>query len=192
MKIQFRWPPSPLGLGNPFNLALAAPTTRSLLLGSWWLPLVVGVAVPMVMLLVDHLFFAGASLERIREVGSAPLTTRLLIVPYYGVLEEVIYRLFLATLVAWVGYLAIRAFVFEAKAKQFAQWLGILVAAFFFGLAHVGNLPNIAHPILRAVTLNGILGIALGWIYWQRGLEASILTHMVGIIVLYICVPLVM
>jgi len=66
------------------------------------------------------------------------------------------------------------------------------VAAFFFGLAHVGNLPNVAHPIVRAVTLNGILGIALGWIYWQRGLEASILTHMVGIIVLYICVPLVM
>ena len=146
----------------------------------------------MVRLLIDHLFFAGASLERIREVGSAPLTTRLLIVPYSGVMEEVIYRLFLATLVAWMGYLAIRAFVFEAKARQVAQWLGILVAAFFFGLAHVGNVPNVAHPIVRAVTVNGILGIALGWIYWQRGLEASILTHMVGIIVLYICVPLVM
>jgi membrane protease YdiL (CAAX protease family) len=190
MKIRFRWPPSPLGLGTPLNLALVASSTRSLLLRGWWIPLLTGFGVAVLILLVDQALFAGASLERVREVGSQPLTIRFLIVVYSGIMEEVIYRLFLATLVAWVAYLVLRSFVSEPK--QVAQWLGILVAAFFFGLAHVGNLPNIAHPVLRAVTINGILDVVLGWIYWTRGLESSILTHMVGIVVIYIGVPLIL
>jgi Type II CAAX prenyl endopeptidase Rce1-like len=102
--------------------------------------------------------------------------------------EELIYRLFIATLVAWLVCLAVSHFYRESK--QLAQWLGILVAAYLFRLAHVANLPNIAHPALRAVTINGIAGIVLGWIYWWRGLELAIFTHMVAIATVYIVVPL--
>jgi len=63
------------------------------------------------------------------------------------------------------------------------------VAAYSFGLAHVANLSNVAHPVLRAVTINGIAGIVLGWIYWWRGLELAIVTHMVAIATVYIVVP---
>lgn len=59
-----------------------------------------------------------------------------------------------------------------------------------FGLAHVGNLPDVAHPVLRAVSVNGIAGIILGWLYWWRGLEMAILTHMLASVVLYIGVSL--
>lgn len=59
----------------------------------------------------------------------------------------------------------------------------------FFGLAHVGNLPNVPHPVLRAVAVNGVAGIAFGWLYWWRGLEIAILTHMVAIAGLYVGVP---
>ena len=34
-----------------------------------------------------------------------------------------------------------------------------------------------------------ITGIVLGWIYWWRGLELAIVTHMVAIATVYIVVP---
>jgi hypothetical protein len=40
-----------------------------------------------------------------------------------------------------------------------------------------------------AITINGIAGIVLGWIYWWRGLELAIVTHMVAIATVYIVVP---
>jgi hypothetical protein len=186
--MKLRWPPAPLGIGTPLNLALAASSTRALLLRVWWLPLVTGLLVPLLMLLVDQLLFAGASLERVRDLGSQPLPIRLLIVVYSGVTEELIYRLFVATLVAWLAHRALHRL--SRHSRPLAQWTGILVAAFFFGLAHVGNLPDVAHPVLRAVTINGMAAIVLGYLYWWRGLEAAILTHMVAITVLYIGVPL--
>jgi len=88
MKIQFRWPPQPLGLGTPLNLALASPGTRSLLLRNWWLPLVAGVTASIAVLLVDQALFAGASLGRIREIGSQPLSTRLVIMILSAVEEN--------------------------------------------------------------------------------------------------------
>ena len=72
MKIQFWWPLRPLGLGTPLNLALASPSTRSLVLRNWRLPLVAGVTASIAVLLVDQLLFAGASLGRVREIGSQP------------------------------------------------------------------------------------------------------------------------
>ena len=190
MKIHFRWPPRPLGLGTPLNLALASPSTRFLVLYNWWLPLVAGVTASITVLLVDHALFAGASLGRVREIGSQPLSTRLAIMVLSAVEEELIYRVFIATLVAWLLWLAVSHFYREPK--QLAQWVGILVAAYLFGLAHVANLSNVAHPVLRAVTINGIAGIVLGSIYWWRGLELAILTHMVAIATIYIVVPLFM
>ncbi len=186
--MKIRWPPPPLGLGTPLNLAAASPEARATVGRSWWLAPLLGLATPFLMLAIDRLFFAGASLERVRELGSQPLGFRLLVVVYSGVTEELIYRLFLATFVAWLAYLVISRFTREPRAL--AQWLGILVAALMFGLAHVGNLPDVAHPVLRAVTVNGIAGLILGWLYWWRGLEVAILTHMVAIVVLYIAVPL--
>ena len=140
------------------------------------------------MLAIDHALFGGASLQRVRDLGAQPIGFRILVVLYSGVTEELLYRLFLATCVAWLAHMAVSRFTREPRAL--AQWLGILVAALMFGLAHVGNLPHLAHPVLRAVTVNGVAGLILGWLYWWRGLELAILTHMVAIVVLYIAVPI--
>lgn len=188
--MKVRWPPHPLGLGTPLNLALPSAEARALLARSWWQPLVLGLSIPLLMLLVDGLLFGGASLTRVRDLGEEPLVERLLIMVYSAISEELIYRVLIGTIVAWLSYRAI--FRFSSRAKSVSQWLGVAVAAYFFGLAHVGNLPDIPHPVLRAVTVNGIAAIALGWLYWWRGLEAAILTHMVAIAVLYIGVPLVL
>ena len=87
----------------------------------------------------------------------------------------------------WLVWLAVSRFYREPK--QLAQRARILVAAYLFGLAHVPGLAKVAHPLLRAITINGIAGIVLGWIYWWRGLELAIVTHMVAIATVYIVVP---
>jgi membrane protease YdiL (CAAX protease family) len=142
---------------------------------------------PFLMLGVDHIFFAGASLRRVRQLGSEPLVFRLLIAVYSSLTEELVYRLLVSTLIAWLTYKILRSL--GSSRKAVAQWLGILAAALVFGLAHVGNLPDVPHPVLRAVTVNGVAGVILGWIYWWRGLELSILTHGLAILVLYVAVP---
>ena len=181
------WPPHPLGLGTPFNLASSSRETRSLLRRSWWLLPVLGLVTPLLMLAIDHVLFGGVSLQRVRDLGAQPLAYRLLVVLYSGVTEELIYRLFVATVVAWFAFMALARFV--TQPKVLAQWIGILVAALLFGLAHVSNLPDVAHPVLRAVAVNGAPVLLLGWLYWWRGLEIAILTHMVAIMILYIAVP---
>ena len=187
--MKIAWPPRPLGLGTPLNLATLSPETRTLLGRSWWLIPVLGLATPLLMLGIDQVLFGGASLQRVRDLGSQPLGFRLLVVLYSGVTEELLYRLFLASLVAWLAHVALSGFTRQAEPRAFAQWLGILVAAVLFGLAHVGNLPDVANPVLRAVTINGVAGVVLGWLYWWRGLEMAMLTHMVAIVVLYIAIP---
>jgi hypothetical protein len=32
--------------------------------------------------------------------------------------------------------------------------------------------------VTRALTLNGVAGIAFGYLYWRHGLEAAMLAHM--------------
>jgi len=186
--MKIHWPPRPLGLGTPLNLASSSTETQRLLRDSLWLAPALALVTPLLMLAIDQLLFQGVSLQRVRELGSQPLAFRLLVVLYSGISEELIYRLFFATLVAWLAHSLLSRINNNWQAG--AQWIGILVAAFLFGLAHVGNLPDVAHPVLRAVAVNGVAGVILGWIYWWRGLELAILTHMLAIVVLYIVVPI--
>jgi membrane protease YdiL (CAAX protease family) len=153
--MKLSWPPAGLGLSTTLNLALPSQETRAIARRDWWFIPVAAVLVPAVMLGLDQLLVHGSSLPRLRELGSEPLPYRLLILVFSAVTEEVIYRLGIATLLAWLSYAAFSRRLDNAKAVS--QWIGIVVAAFLFGLAHVGNLPHVAHPLLRAITLNGEL-----------------------------------
>ncbi|HEX3552025.1 MAG TPA: CPBP family glutamic-type intramembrane protease [Thermoanaerobaculia bacterium] len=135
---------------------------------------------------VDHFFFAGASVERIRLLGSLPFAQRLLIVAFSAVAEELIYRLFIATAVAAVLFILLRRS--GSHAAIVSIWLGILTAALLFGLSHVGNLPNIPHPYLRAIVLNGFAGLVLGALYWYRGLEAAVIAHLAADATIYLVI----
>lgn len=185
--MRLRWPPPPLGLGTPFNLAALSATGRSLMRRDGWLVPVLALAVTLAMLGLDRLWFGGASLERVREVGAQPLALRLLVLPWSAPLEEAVYRLGVATLVAWIAYLPLAERA--PRAREIAQWLGIAAAAVLFGLAHVGNLPQVEHPVARAVTVNGVAGLVLGWLYFWRGLELAVLTHLVAILLVYVALP---
>jgi hypothetical protein len=183
---RIHWPVSGVGLGTPANLAFFSPAERPRLdrtiLGS----AVIGIAMVLVVLGLDHLFFSGDSLVRIRAVGAMPLAARLWGVTYSSIAEELIYRLGISTLVASITFLALRRR--SPRAAQVSIWLGIAVSCVLFGLSHVGNAPNAAHPILRALTLDGLIALVLGWLYWYRGLEAALVTHFIADVTIYLVI----
>jgi membrane protease YdiL (CAAX protease family) len=183
----FHWPGAGLGLGTPANLALASPIGRRRFGRTLLESAATGLGLVFLVLAVDRFAFAGASLERIRAIGALPFMRRTGIVLVSSVGEEIFYRLGVSTLVASLTFLALRNRV--RRAAGISVWLGILVASVLFGLSHAGNAPNSAHPIVRALTLNGPVAIALGWLYWYRGLEASVAAHLVADAALYLVLP---
>ena len=183
---RIHWPINGLGLGTPANLACLSPTKRPRLGSTILIAAVIGVAMALVVLGLDHLFFSGESLVRIRAIGAAPLALRFGAVVYSSISEELIYRLGISTLVASITFLALRRR--SQRAAQVSVWLGIAVSSVLFGLSHVGNAPNAAHPILRAVTLNGLAAVVLGWLYWYRGLEAALVTHFIADATIYFAI----
>jgi membrane protease YdiL (CAAX protease family) len=186
MRYRLHWPPRPLGLGTPFNSALATREMRAAFIRASWQYVLLGIATVLVIGALDQLLFAGVSVQRIRTVGAQPFGVRCIIVLYSAVTEELIFRLLIATLIAW---LMVRALArFGRLANPIAVWSGILGAAVLFGLAHVPNLAHVPHPYLRAITLNGVAGIVLGWLYWRRGLEAAILAHLAADAIAYLAI----
>jgi membrane protease YdiL (CAAX protease family) len=73
-------------------------------------------------------------------------------------------------------------------------WTANILAAVLFGLGHLPALvplvPITPLVIARTVVLNGVLGIALGWLYWKRGLEAAIVSHFSADIILHVLLAL--
>jgi len=183
---RIHWPIAGLGFGTPANLASLSLTQRPRLGRTILLSVVIGLMMVVVVLGLDQLLFSGDSLVRIRTIGTMPLTVRLGVVAFSSVSEELIYRLGVSTLVASLAFLALRKH--SERAAQVSIWLGIAVASVLFGLAHVGNAPSVVHPILRALTLNGLAALVLGWLYWYRGLEAALVAHFAADAAIYLAI----
>jgi hypothetical protein len=107
-----------------------------------------------------------------------------------GVTEEVIFRLFGVTLLAWLGSLLFHDS--EGRPKLAVLWIANILIAVVFGLAHLPqivlltDLPLSPLVITRTVVLNSIGGAAFGWLYWKQGLESSMVAHFSADIVLHV------
>lgn len=98
---------------------------------------------------------------------------------YGGLTEEIMMRFGLMTLVVWLSYKISRN-----RGNQI-YWIGILVAAFIFAIAHFPiayqavEQPSLA--LLSYILLGNTLGgIIFGWLYWKKGLEAAFIGHMMA------------
>ena len=105
---------------------------------------------------------------------------------YGGIVEELIMRLFLVSLFAFI-------FMKIARKKapgKIAVWASIVIVSVLFGLGHLPITAAVtsltSFIIARAIVLNGIGGIVFGWLYWKRGLEAAIIAHFTADIVLHV------
>src|SRR2546426_886535 len=101
---------------------------------------------------------------------------------YGGISEELLTRLFLVSVFAWLLSRVLRgALVF---------WSAIVLAAVLFGLGHLpataALLPLTPAVVARAGILNGIAGGVFGWLFWRRGLEAAMVAHFCADLVLHV------
>jgi hypothetical protein len=185
--VKVRWPPHPLGLGTPFNLALLSPETRTRLVSSlWWAP-VLGLITALAMMAADQALFGGVTMSQTPLLSEhPPVGNRVLVAVLGSLFEEVVFRAGFATVVGWLVYRILQRIV--ASPIQQAQWAGTIAAAVAVGLMHVNQVDDPTR-FWRIMTLNVIGHLGYGWLYWRRGFELAWLTHGIVTCILYIGVP---
>jgi membrane protease YdiL (CAAX protease family) len=117
----------------------------------------------------------------------------ILIAPYGGLVEEILLRLFVVSLLFWVlGKLSKTE---NPATNSTIAWISIALAAVIFGLGHLPATAAITTItpliVLRAIILNGIGGLVFGWLYWKKGLQYSIIAHFVTDLVLLVFIPFI-
>lgn len=108
--------------------------------------------------------------------------------------EEIVDRLFLLSLVAWLGIKIFRVSG-EGRGRNVALGVANVATALFFGWYHIGNEQMFAAVVpplvqLRTVLLILPVGLAFGWLYIRRGLEAVILSHFVIDVIVHVLRPI--
>ena len=142
--------------------------------------IVISVVGGLALILPDLLIFGKYEQALLDMYAVKPTIPYLLAMVTYGaVIEEVMLRLFMMSLVAFVLHL-----VFERKRKDVST--GVLVAAnivsaLLFAAGHLpandmmfGLSPVI---VVRCFLLNGGFGLAFGWLYRRFGLRYAMIAH---------------
>lgn len=137
--------------------------------------------------------FAPHMPASIRAVPPQPTPFHGLLASLYGgISEEVLMRLGVATLSAW---LVAKIAGFEGRGRTLALGMGVCFGALVFGAGHLPLAFTIwpATPIVvaRILLLNALVGILAGIVYVRRGLEHAVVLHWAADIVLYVLRPLV-
>ena len=121
--------------------------------------------------------------ETIRKAGENIARWKGLLASFYGGIgEEVLTRLFLMTLIAWIGSKLSRSpriFVVAA-----------VVAALVFAAGHLPAAAQLAPldavVVTRVLVLNTGLGVIFGLIFWRWGLEHAMVAHFSADLVLHV------
>lgn len=107
---------------------------------------------------------------------------------YGGIYEELLTRLFLLSLFAWLISRFNRKG--DRRATIGALWTANILTAILFGLGHLPStsffMPITPLVVTAALTLNGIAGITFGYLYFKRGLEAAMLAHFTADFIVYV------
>jgi len=111
---------------------------------------------------------------------------------YGGINEEILLRLFLMSVLAWLGKFI--SHTADGRPTVAVLWIANVLAAVLFGLGHLPAtsmlLPLTALVITRAIVLNGLLGVAFGYLYMKHGLESAMISHFSADIVLHVLLAL--
>ena len=197
--------PAPLMVLNPLLLlavlalvgAAAAPRAQlvsrvasrasglevSLLPPGWLAALAMGIGAGIAIALADHLtrgLWQPAPFRPPSLVESWNVTATIVGVLYGGVVEEVLMRWGLMSLIVLVAW---KMFARRAAAPPPAAiWTGIVLAALVFAAGHLPVLmatgAEIASPLLfRTLFWNALLGLLFGWLFATRDLESAMLAH---------------
>jgi len=181
-----------VGLGAPLLLGwIEGRSIKNELKQAYPLAIKLGVLAGVLIIGFDYLlsFF----MEPIASVN-APIWQGLLASFYGGVVEEILLRLFLVTLIIWlIGKIFGNR---SGNPSYISFWISILVAAIIFGLGHLPATSALTAitplVVFRAVLLNGIGGVIFGWLYWKKGLESAMMAHFTADIILLVVFPVLL
>ena len=120
-----------------------------------------------------------------------PIWRRLLICFYGGLTEEILMRVFLFSLLAWLLNKLLRTG--ERPPNRNVLWAANILLAVLFGLGHLASvvpfMPITLKIVMGALLLNGVASIAFTILYSKRGLEAAMLAHFVADFVIWVIGP---
>ena len=107
---------------------------------------------------------------------------------YGGIVEEVMMRLFLLTLLAWLG--SKLSHTADGRPTTIILWAATIITGLIFGIGHLPAAAAIGIQltplyVVRTLVLNGV-GVIFGWLYWRRGLESAMLAHFSTDIVVHV------
>lgn len=152
-----------------------------------------GVLVGVLIILSSFLFTSASTILQGAEL-TVPLWKSFLASFYGGIGEEILFRLFVMTVIVWVFYKIKKTP--EGKPTTIGIWLAIIITAILFGVGHLPITSSIITitpmVIARAIVLNGIGAIIFGWLYWKKGLESAMISHFSADIVLHVMFPLIL
>jgi membrane protease YdiL (CAAX protease family) len=179
-----------IGLRVGAGLGLDAPLLRARLAGTPAPParlgraVLLGLGVGAAVYALDRFALMPLQPETLRGAQHAAAAWKGLLASFYGgIAEEVITRLFLMTLLAWV---LCRLRLAHSVAMSAAATL----AALAFAAAHLPAAKQLAPltmpVVLRVMVLNSIAGLPFGLLFWRRGLEHAMVAHFSADLVLHV------
>ena len=180
--------PAAVGVALVARVGLAAPVFAALLAGEpiWPLlsqmlpPILVWTALAAVTMLGAYYGFVRLRLDEptLQLIEDQRMDLGLLgRVLYGGIVEEVLARWGMMTLFVWLGSLL------AGEATAVVMWIAIIISGVLFGLLHMPGLlaagaRKSAVFFIAAIGLNLWVSLVFGWLFWQYGLVAAMLSHM--------------
>jgi Type II CAAX prenyl endopeptidase Rce1-like len=151
-------------------------------------------------ILLDGLFFnpllmaeLGDKAATLNQEALQPAAWKGLLASFYGgINEEILLRLGLMSILVWIGRFISKTE--DGRPTLAVLWIANILAAVLFGLGHLpataALFPITPLVISRAIVLNGVAGIAFGYLYFKHGLEAAMLSHFTADIILHVLLAL--
>ena len=185
-----QWAAWKLGLGTPLIVALltsrpAPERTLSTLLVAFSL----GIVTALALVLLDRWVFApipsvAEMIHNAESGGAKPSAWQGFLASFYGAFdEEILMRLGLLSLLALVlrSLARMRKGPREVVLPTGVFWVANITAAVLLGLGHLPATAALAPLsvalVVRAVVLNGIVGLVFGEMYRRYGLEWAMTSH---------------
>ncbi|WP_369900199.1 type II CAAX prenyl endopeptidase Rce1 family protein [Bacillus manliponensis] len=152
-----------------------------------------GILAALLLFLPDYFLFS----HQIPEVAAVymkenfSLLTLITSVIYGGILEEIMMRLFVMSLLVFILW---KLFARSKTKEHIPVWIFIIAnigAALLFAAGHLpatamlfGHLDTLI--LIRCFILNSIPGLIFGWLYWKHGLHYAMIAHAFTHVTIYV------
>ena len=178
------------GLGAPIFESLAYGKEVPKISGKWMLIGVVGSVFGSLAVILLDVFVFTPNIEMPSGQDTETIWWQGLLASFYGgITEELMLRLFVMTLIVWI--ISVIAKKDKDKIPKGVYYVAIGLTALFFGLGHLPATSQVfgeltAIIVMRALVLNGLLGLWFGYLYWKKGLEYTMVAHFSADIFLHV------